>query len=205
MWKVHINAAKTQLLYFKKNCRFTPFAQHVCMSVQIHDTIIRVSRSAKLLGVTFDHCATFQNHVSNIVNKCRSKLNLLRCLGGMGWGCSGFTILRFYTGFVRPSIEHGSIAWIGMAECHHNALQRIQNQALRLDCKVPRYTLTVWVHDLTNLPSIRERVEFLNMRYLTHVVRDQLRLPLSTLRRSITSPCPRRLRIQTNLQALRLE
>ena len=205
MCEVHINADKTKLLYFRRNCRFTPFAQNVCMSIQIYDSTIRVSRSAKLLGVTFDHCATFKEHVCNIVNKCRSKLNFLRCLGGIGWGCSGYTIMRFYTGFVRPSIEHGSIAWIGMADCHHNSLQRVQNQALRLACRVPRYTPTAWIHDLTDLPTIKERIEFLNMKYLTHVVRDDLRLPMSTLQRSIASPCPRRLRIQTNLQALHLE
>ena len=48
----------------------------------------------KFLGILFDKKNPFTKHVSELMVRCKSKLNLMRILSGKDWGSSKDTPLK---------------------------------------------------------------------------------------------------------------
>ncbi|XP_041374190.1 uncharacterized protein LOC121387231 [Gigantopelta aegis] len=53
-------------------------------------------------------------------------------LAGTSWGANETILKRVYQGTVRPHLEYGSSAWSTTAETNQQALDKVQNQALRI-------------------------------------------------------------------------
>ena len=86
-------------------------------------------------GTTLDKRLTWRPHIEKIEAKARKKLVFLRKLAGTNWGggaANEATLKKVYTGAIRPVLEYGSKAWTSAANSHLQALNKVQNQALRL-------------------------------------------------------------------------
>lgn len=201
-WRIKLNPDKTQLIYVKPSRIFTCYArQYLNMNLLLYNNIIAVQKNAKFLGVQFDHNATFKPHTSVILQSCRNKINLLKCLAGTNWGSSPETLIHFYKTFVRPSIEFGAVAWCGMAECHWNAIKQLETWSIRLALRMPLYTPTKWLYQLTKIQPIKERIRHLVRDYIQKAVhvhhRRLIEKMVNKARRQPTRANPE---IQTNLQ-----
>ncbi|XP_041364052.1 uncharacterized protein LOC121379473 [Gigantopelta aegis] len=56
----------------------------------------------------------------------------MRKLAGTSWGANETILKRVYQGTVRPHLEYGSSAWSTTAKTNQQALDKVQNQALRI-------------------------------------------------------------------------
>ena len=84
------------------------------------------------LGVTLDKRMTWKQHITSAQAMARRKLNIVRKLAGTKW-CANEKILKsVYQGNVRQHLEYGSSAWMTAAKSHHQTLDKVQNQALRI-------------------------------------------------------------------------
>jgi hypothetical protein len=67
---------------------------------------------------------------------------------------------------VRSVIEYGGVCFSGMSDCHMRRLERIQWRAGRICFGLMRSTHVMSVDVLAGLPPIKQRLSFLNERFL---------------------------------------
>ena len=105
-------------------------------------TILQHSDSIKLLGVTFDTRLSYRNHLRAValranqrISFCRKASRVLNRQGRMAT----------YKGFIRLLLEYAPLVWIGAAQSHLQAPDRIQPKAREI------------IGDQTLLPTLATR------------------------------------------------
>ena len=102
--------------------------------IYIEGTEIKLSESAKFLGVTLDNKLKFNIHIDNITKQAR--INLLRTNIAIGstWGLSPQVALWIYRQTVRPLITYAAPIWINAIYKGRNErkLRSLQRMALRI-------------------------------------------------------------------------
>ena len=114
---------------------FTPATAEANLhpDINIKGVPVRLEKTPKLLGVTFDTMFCFGPHIKLTVAKAKKKLNLLKSLAGSSWGCAKETILLTYKSIIRSVLEYASPVWSPVIrDTHWTRLQSIQSQALRI-------------------------------------------------------------------------
>jgi ribonuclease HI len=102
--------------------------------LKIDGKILEVKESAKFLGVVLDRRLTWNEQVTHIENKCKSRLNLLRSVAGNTWGASKEVLITMYKALIRPIIDYGCIVYDTAAVTQLNRLNIIQNKAMKIAC-----------------------------------------------------------------------
>jgi hypothetical protein len=171
-WRIKLNAAKTQLLVIKKEQKFRAQFRGRFIRLTLHGEEIVPSRTAKFLGVTFDHGANFGAHINDVCVRLAQRTNILRSLGGEHWGACPQLKLRLYLQAIRPVLEYGCAAWCGAAKSHLAKLQARQNISLRACLNMPWYAPTDWLHQLSGLPLVED---LLRTRVRNFLDRAQIR------------------------------
>ena len=97
-----LSAVKTTMIMFTKNTKWE------LKPIYIEGTEIKLSESAKFLGVTLDNKLKFNIHVDNITKQAR--INLLRTNIAIGstWGLSPQVALWIYRQTIRPLITYAA-------------------------------------------------------------------------------------------------
>jgi hypothetical protein len=122
---MQLNANKTQVVAFgtKRN-------QPEC-NVTLNDSPINQSTSMNLLGITIDSRLSFNDHVTNIVTKCNSKLYFLRKLKQAGVQKKGLS--NFYLSCIRSVIVYSCPAWYSLLSLkNQEKLEKIQRRASKI-------------------------------------------------------------------------
>ena len=116
----------TLLTNYTKKHRHTP-------ELTLDNTAIPHKHSTKILGVTHDVSLSFKDHIHGIKQICTHRLNTLRTLTGTDFGQQKETLTLIYKQYIRSVLEYVSPAWApNLAITHHNTLQTIQNNTLRI-------------------------------------------------------------------------
>jgi len=171
-WRIKLNASKTQVILFtrsgrgKKEWRKPHSDEWAKVSISLGGQQIFADLTAKLLGVTFNSSMSFKPHITEITNRCHTRLNLLKCLRGTDWGANSDTLLLLYKQIIRPILDYGSISFLAASMSQKLRLQRIQNQGIRIALRLPRYTTVLWLHEITGLQTLDERWKTLALQYV---------------------------------------
>jgi hypothetical protein len=171
-WHIKLNANKTKLVLFANSNRLLSKHRGRPIVVTLYDENIEISKTAKFLGVTFDHRHSFTEHTKILTTTVRRKLNLLKAVSGTRWGADSGTLLQIYKQYVRPSIEYGHVAWCTTTQSNWKSLQRLQNLGLKHCLKLPFYTPTTWVHGLSEVDTLNVRIHKLMSSYISNVRRS---------------------------------
>ena len=83
----------------------------------------------EFLGVTFDTRLTYEPQTRKSVSRAYKRLNLLRTISSMSKNHNPEMLMTLYKSTIRSIFEYGAICTVTAAECHHEKLQLIQNQA----------------------------------------------------------------------------
>ena len=67
-------------------------------------------------------------------------------------------MMHLFNSIVRPIFEYGSVCIVNVAETHMEKQQHVQNQALRVVMKSPRYMAIKDLHDCTGSHPIRQHL-----------------------------------------------
>ena len=116
---------------------------------------VPVVSEATYLGVIFDTRLTWGPQFRKMTARAYQRLNLLRHLSSLSKNPNPNTMIHLYRSVIRPIFEYASICVINAAEVHLNKIQLLQNQALRIVMKSPRYISTKDLHDCTGSSLIK--------------------------------------------------
>ncbi len=173
-WRIKVNGAKSQAVLFTPSGRANkpwkdPKGKKNLVRLNASGSEIPVGKSAKFLGVIFDSGLTYRTHIDEILSRCHSRLNLMKCLRGTNWGADADTLVTLYKQSIRPLLEYGSLSFITASNTQLSRLQKVQNHALRIAYKAPIYTPTDWLHKWANIPRLTTRWNQLGINYLKRV------------------------------------
>ena len=153
-WCVAVNKDKSSF--------FTLSPKQKAGTITLGGTPLKEDEEATYLGVTFDKKQTWKQHIAKAEGKARRKMTILRQLAGTTWGASEKVLKTVYQGTVRPHLEYGSTAWSTTAKTNQQALDKVQNQALRLITEM-RSTPIAEMERLTGVQPLCQRRDAKNM------------------------------------------
>ncbi|KAK7087559.1 hypothetical protein V1264_021593 [Littorina saxatilis] len=150
-WCVKINLEKSTTTLFTLSPKQKPGV------IKLGDTPLRNDDEPTYLGVTFDKRLTWKPQIQKAENKARRKLAIMRKLAGTNWGASEKTLKTLYEGTVRPQLEYGAPAWSSACKSNLQALDKVQNQALRILTGAKRSTPIKTMESLTGVQPLITR------------------------------------------------
>ena len=152
--KLKINDSKTEFLvltssYFKQ--------QFKDLQINVGNTHIRPTASARNLGVIFDSHLNLESHINNV---CRSAYFHLRNIGSVRNMLSDDACSQLIHALVTVRIDYCNSLVYGLPEYSLDILQKILNTAARILRRVPKFDhITETLMDLHWLP-VHQRVTF---------------------------------------------
>ena len=136
LWGFKLNEKKTVAIIFSRSSKNRKHK----LNIKENGKIISTSTTVKFLGIIFDQQLTWKDHINNITNSCKKKINLLRNLSGQQWGAGKQCMLRIYRTLIRPKLEYGIELFCTANKASWRKLSVIQNTCLRLACGAMRGT-----------------------------------------------------------------
>ena len=100
----------------------------------IDQTELDWKKETKFLGVIFDSRMTWASHINMVINKCKKRINLMRCISGQDWGADKRSLLQIYFAMIRSIIDYGCVAYSTAAPTQLAKIDKIQNHALSICC-----------------------------------------------------------------------
>ncbi|KAK7108618.1 hypothetical protein V1264_016319 [Littorina saxatilis] len=153
--KLKLNDDKTEVLLCKKKNTTFPSPQPV--SVQVGDTDILFSPSARNLGFTLSSDMTLNKHISLV---CRAAYFELRKISTIRHTLSSQTTITLVCAFVLSKLDYCNSLLSGCPLYLLHKLQKVQNSAARLILKArKRDHATPLLHTLHWLP-IQARIDY---------------------------------------------
>ena len=117
---------------------------------------MRPVSKAKFLGVEVTSNLNFRDHIQTLAQRAEKRLNILRILA---WGGTEPKILlRLYKVYIRSIFEYGSVSFLHCPDSLFDVMQRVQNKAIRVCLRLPRYVSLRILHESSCLPTIKERL-----------------------------------------------
>jgi len=157
-WKLTIQPIKTELLYFSPHPRKKYKNQ---LKIQVENTTIKPISSARYLGVIFDHQLNWRSHIQHMETKVAPRISLLRFLSKLNPNSNDMIMINLFKSLVRSIITYGSSVLLTADEKIWKRIQIIQNKALRAALGLPAYTSTEYIHNTTNISTIKKYSTFL--------------------------------------------
>ena len=164
-WRVKLNGEKSHLIFISRNRE----KESESYALQLFNDIIHPVDSAKFLGLEIDGLLSFKNHFDDIVNRSVKRLNVLKVLSRNGTNPK--TLLKLYKSYVRPVTEYGSIAFLTAPKFQLRRLQQVQNDAIRICLRLPKYIRADLIHEYASLEPIDNRLLHFNKNLLKTMTR----------------------------------
>ena len=151
-WCVTINKEKSSTTLFTLSTQRAD-------DVKLGDFTLKTDDQPTYLGVTFDKRLTWKHHIVKAETKARRKLAIMRKISGTTWGANERILKTVYSQGIRPHLEYGSAAWSSAANTNLQALDKVQNQALRVMTGAMKSTPIAQMEKTTNIQPLKERRE----------------------------------------------
>ena len=81
------------------------------LNLEINNQKIEKVKQAKLLGINFDPGLIFESHFNEIINKCSSKLNLLKILSSKHYALKTKTLTTVYKLTIHSIIQYSMLPY----------------------------------------------------------------------------------------------
>ena len=103
-----ISIEKTEVALFSLNNKDS----NVQPEVFINGSLLKVNKTPKFIGVTFDRSLTFATHLKEVNAKALKRSNIPKALSGKDWGCNDDSLRSLYLTYIRATIEYAGGAWM---------------------------------------------------------------------------------------------
>ena len=127
-WGFILSKEKTVAVIFSRCDKQTDF------KLSIDEVEIKWSKQIKFLGLIFDDTLTWNAHVNYVVDRCKPRLNLMRCISGTSWDADKKSLLHIYQALIRSIIDYGCEAYHSASPSILAKIDRVQSYALRICC-----------------------------------------------------------------------
>jgi hypothetical protein len=122
-----VNPDKTELVAFTRRRKLPGFFEP-----RLYGTTLRLSVSAKYLGVILEARLAWKKQVEARVRKARHMMGACRRVCGRRWGLRPRVVSWLFTSVVRPSITYASLVW--WPGCETTRAQQALSSVQRLAC-----------------------------------------------------------------------
>ena len=152
--KLKINDSKTEFLVLRSSFFKQQFND---LQINVGNTEINPSLSARNLGVIFDSHLNLESHIKSV---CRSAYFHLRNIRNIRNMLTDNACSQLIHALVTVRIDYCNSLLYGLPDCSLSRLQRILNTAARILCKIPKFDhITKTLLDLHWLPT-QQRIRF---------------------------------------------
>jgi ribonuclease HI len=125
-WGFKLSTPKTVgMLFTHKKCKPK-------ISLKLDGINIKFEPYAKFLGLFFDQRLTWEKHIDYIVGKCKTRINLLRCISGLDWGVDGKLLYNLYRALIGSVLEYGCESFASASKSVLAKLDSVQYQSLKI-------------------------------------------------------------------------
>lgn len=125
-WGLQLSQRKTVPLLFTKSTKVHE------LNLTLNKIPLKCENTHRFLGILFDKKLTWVQHIENIANRCKKKMNILRCLTGTPWGSSSKSLIMVYRAYIRSLLDYGCEAYDSASDNVKKVLDSIQYQCLRI-------------------------------------------------------------------------
>lgn len=157
------STTKSKCIHF---CRKRP---HDLGGLKIGERLIEIVDVVKYLGIYFDSKLNFHYHIETLANKCKQKLNLIKCLSSLNWGANRETLLKIYTSLILSRIDYGSIAYSSTSKSNLRKLNVIHNMGIRHAIGAFRTSPVQSLYCESGIEPLKLRREKILLKYVTEV------------------------------------
>lgn len=161
-WKIAINTAKTQAIFItNRKTKQLPTGPLRLDNVHI-DWLPRL----KYLGFTYSNNLSFKPHIDASLFKATRAAGAINHLICRKSKLNIQTKTKLYLLYIRPVLTYAEPLLYHAPPSLLLRLQRFQNKILRLICRETRYTKTVTLHKLTNVPLISAHLQTVYSKFI---------------------------------------
>lgn len=168
-WRLDMNAKKCQYMLFGRNHKL----KQKQLNLKLFNDYIPKTNYIKFLGITLDPRVNFHKCMEEITKKCDSRLNILKILANKAWKLNEETIKAIYFSLVRSIIDYNSIIYPLLSKTNQQKINSIQYKSLRISYRQPIKTTTLHLQMIAKTPSINDRINDLNKRYLKNCMTNK--------------------------------
>jgi ribonuclease HI len=140
---------------------------HTDPQLTLDGIAIPIVNEFKFLGLIFDRKLNFIPHIKYLKDRCMKAMNLLKVVAHTDWGADGATLLKLYRSHVRSKLDYGCIVYGSARNSYLQALDRVQNGALRLCLGAFRTSPIPSLQVEANELPLNLRREKLTLQYIT--------------------------------------
>lgn len=163
-----VNTEKTKFMIIKNRFNNSDTMSH--SGVYIDNKKLEQVKECKYLGVIIDENLTFFNHAKYITGKIAKKVSFM---GRIGNNLSAWSKLVIYKTIILPHLNYCATVLFLFNNSEINALQKKQNQSMRVILGCNRYTSIKYMLKETKLLSVRQTI-FLNSMIFIYKVKHSL-------------------------------
>ena len=147
-WKVTFNAQKTNKLDI---CN-----QNVIIlnSLYFDNTLLNTREHHKHLGITLQNDCKWDQHIANLIIKCRTQVN---CLRSYKYRLNRKSLETMYKSYILPLFDYADVIWDSCTETQANSLEELQIDALRTISGSVRGTSHALLYNETGFIPLKER------------------------------------------------
>ena len=140
-----LNVYKTEAMVFGTSPRLSDIDS---FTISVNGTSIKRVSQFKYLGVVFDECLSWNDHVKFILAKAGKRVGML---GRIRYRTTWHSAKIIYTSMTRPIIEYCDTVWGCCGQVIKNALESLQRRAGRIVCRASINEDTIEKLNLTTL------------------------------------------------------
>ena len=127
-WKMVVNVGKTKVMVTSSSTDDHAWDPGMFTKAKPIESV----HDYKFLGVTVSNDLRFNEHLDMTVDRCKKRVDVLKCMANKSWGNPLETQRTLYIQYIRSALEYTSCSWSPwILDTGLKRLQRIQNDALR--------------------------------------------------------------------------
>ena len=144
---------------------------HTHPQVTLNNSPLPLERNPRILGVTFDPHFTFTPHITSLISRATSRLNILKALAGTNWGQHKETIIITYKSLIRSLFTYATPIWFPNTNpTILRRLQTIQNSALRIATGCVKMSAIDHLHAETQVLPVESHLSLLCSQFLARAL-----------------------------------
>ena len=93
--------------------------------LKINENNSPATNSMFFLGIKFDRKLRWTEHIKYLVETCKKKLNVLRCLQSSAWGADRYSLILIYQAYIRSKMDYGCHLYNSACKTNLAKLDRI--------------------------------------------------------------------------------
>lgn len=154
---------------------------------------MNVEKVAKFLGILSEEHALNNTYREHKESKGRKRFNHLKTMCGRKYRKSPQTVFKVYISYIRSLFKYTLPAWITASPLQINWLLTIQNIAITIPYRLPRYPSNHYTHNISGLSQSLVRSSSTEP-CITHYWRKLWKRPNGPQ----THPCPKCSKVETD-------